>query len=94
MNVSNYFIKDDLSLCVFDWDQTMRAWYLYDLAQLVWGLTMALVKGGLLQNQIPGLDLDKYKDWLCEGYGQIDRKALHECVVLRRDFYEKFCRRA
>ncbi len=73
----------------------MRAWYLYDIAQLVWGLTMATVKGGLLQKEIPGLNLDQYKDWLCEGYGgDIDRKALHECVVLRRNFYEKFCRRA
>jgi hypothetical protein len=55
---------------------------------------MGLVKGSLTEG-IAGLDLDQYKDWLCEGYGgDVDKKALHECVILRRDFYEKFCRRA
>lgn len=45
----------------------------------------------------PDLDLERYTDWLCQGYdpeNKINRKDLQDCVRLRRDFYEKFCRRA
>lgn len=45
LNVSNYFVRDDGVLSVFDWDQTQRAWYLYDLAQCIWGVTMAVLCG-------------------------------------------------
>lgn len=45
LNVSNYYVREDGELSVFDWDQTQRAWYLYDLAQCIWGVTMAVYCG-------------------------------------------------
>jgi Ser/Thr protein kinase RdoA (MazF antagonist) len=33
VNISNFFfIESEQSLHVFDWDQTQRGWYLWDLA--------------------------------------------------------------
>ncbi len=95
LNVSNYFVRDDGELSVFDWDQTQRAWYLYDLAQCIWGVTMAVLCGMPMSGTKIDCDLQQYTDWICEAYDpKVDRESVKECVRLRKDFYEKFCRRA
>lgn len=43
--------------------------------------------------EVPGVDIEQYTKWICEGYGGCDQAELREAVLLRRDFYDKMCRR-
>ena len=95
INYSNFFIKENNELCVFDWDLTERGWYLYDLAMMVWGVTMRDLAGMPISGvKGPGVDTEQYTKWLCEGYGGVNRVHLKEAVRLRRDWFGKICRRA
>lgn len=56
INASNFYVKDDLDLSVFDWDQTERGWYAYDLAQMIWGIVMTELGGFPMSSQkVPGI---------------------------------------
>jgi Ser/Thr protein kinase RdoA (MazF antagonist) len=97
VNPSNYFVDEGGRMDVFDFDQTQRGWFLYDLAQPVWGVRMVTRGGvvGLTGDKAPALDEEAFVTALCEGYGEpVDRDQLNACVLLRREMYERFCRRA
>jgi aminoglycoside phosphotransferase (APT) family kinase protein len=97
VNPSNFYVDDHGRLDVFDFDQTQRAWFLYDLAQPIWAVRMASRGGvpGLTGDNAPRLDEAAFTAALCRGYGEpVDREALEACVLLRREMYERFCRRA
>lgn len=86
INASNFYIKEDLDMCVFDWDMTQRGWYMYDLAMMVWGVTMTELGGFPMSGaKIPGIDTELYTKWLCEGYGGVNPQHLKEAVRLKRD---------
>lgn len=98
VNPSNFYFDEAAGrIDVFDFDQTQRCWFLYDLAQPIWAVRMALRGGipGLTGENAPPLDEVAFTEALCRGYGgSVDRAGLHACVLLRREMYERFCRRA
>jgi hypothetical protein len=96
LNNTNIFIKDDGTLNVFDWDQSQKGWFLYDLAMPVWAVTMLVCAGFPMSGaKVDNLDLDRFTEWICDGYDpKTDREGLKQCVRVKRDFYERFCRRA
>jgi thiamine kinase-like enzyme len=97
VNPSNFYVDDQGRLDVFDFDQTQRGWFLYDLAQPIWAVRMAARGGipGLTGDNAPRLDEAAFTEALCRGYGEpVDRDVLNTCVLLRREMYERFCRRA
>eukprot|EP00741_Cyanophora_paradoxa_P006055 tig00000981_g5873.t1 len=90
---------------VFDWDQVERAWFLYDLAQPIWGVVMLAGAGSPLDHsKVPEADVARYTDQIVAAYERglaaagepaaVDRGALGRMVELRREFYYRFCRRA
>eukprot|EP01129_Flabellula_baltica_P011898 TRINITY_DN5288_c0_g1_i1.p1 TRINITY_DN5288_c0_g1~~TRINITY_DN5288_c0_g1_i1.p1 ORF type:complete len:335 (+),score=56.10 TRINITY_DN5288_c0_g1_i1:36-1007(+) len=96
VNCGNFFWEEDHQrLCVFDWDQISVGWYLYDLAQ-------AIIGGYIFARTNPesNADVVQFERWLVNGYesvlgeGSVDMDALQRMVMLRREFYETFCREA
>ncbi|OQR93020.1 hypothetical protein ACHHYP_03033 [Achlya hypogyna] len=102
LNCSNFFVTDDTRLCVFDWDQTMRAWYLYDLAQALFGPVMLAAAGvPVLGTPVPEANPAQYQRWLLAGYESVrgplspaELGHVERMVALKKSFYERFCRRA
>ncbi|KYQ91295.1 hypothetical protein DLAC_08235 [Tieghemostelium lacteum] len=102
VNPSNYFWDSSLKMpSMFDWDQLQRAWYLYDLSSCIWGV-VTLKKAGspIDRSPVPQADPDLYTNWLLEGYESIpgiekvDRAALERMVLIRRQLYLRFCKKA
>ncbi|KAL6047626.1 APH domain-containing protein [Balamuthia mandrillaris] len=115
VNPSNFFVDKQGHIDVFDFDQTQRAWFLYDVAQPIWAVRMAARGGipGLTGENAPPLDEAAFTNSLCRGYEEewhraknkasgeegteeekVDRRVLEDCVMLRREMYQRFCRRA
>ncbi len=104
LNASNFFVTEDegrIVLHVFDWDQVQKGWFMYDLALPLWGCTMLAGAGEFPSGEpISGADPDRFAAALVEGYesvagqGAVDRSHLLRMLDIRRDFYEKFCRRS
>lgn len=101
VNPSNFHwdaVRD--CVCMFDWDQLQRCWFLYDVAQPIWGVVMLAGAGSPADRKpVPQADVELYTNWLLEGYeaagsGKVDRAALQRMVDLRRELYSRFCRRA
>lgn len=102
VNPSNYFWDPTRNMpSMFDWDQLQRSWFLYDLSAPIWGV-VALEKGGspIDQSKVEGTDPELYTAWLLEGYESegdkiiVDRNALKRMVLIRRELYRRFCRKA
>lgn len=102
VNCSNFFYHaDNAELCVFDWDQACRGWYMYDLAQCMFG-TYMLARAGMPPNggplPVPRCNEVKFNEWIVAGYesvaGPVDRDELQRMLMLRRTMYDRFCRRA
>ena len=102
LNCSNYFFDESTkALSVFDWDQTQRGWFLWDVAQAIFTVVM-LSEAGLPISctPVPEANPAAFTDILISGYesiagiGFVDRDRLGRMVLLRKQFYELFCRRA
>jgi len=98
LNCSNFFyVPEENELSVFDWDQLCKGWFLYDIAQVVFGPYMSGRTGVSDENDKSVVD---FEDLVIRGYesvrgeGYVDRDALQRMVLLRRLFYETFCRKA
>eukprot|EP01116_Phalansterium_solitarium_P003063 TRINITY_DN1355_c0_g1_i3.p1 TRINITY_DN1355_c0_g1~~TRINITY_DN1355_c0_g1_i3.p1 ORF type:complete len:213 (-),score=84.66 TRINITY_DN1355_c0_g1_i3:308-946(-) len=109
VNPSNFFVvdppADDPSgspqLSVFDWDQAQRGWWLWDLAQAIFGVLMLAEAGSVVDaSPVPQANPAEFSDRLVAGYesvagaGSVDRARLGRMVQLRKYFYGAFCRRA
>jgi len=101
VNISNFFYDTKESvLWVFDWDQIERGWFLYDLAQAIFGPFMGTSAGNMGDGKKLECNLKQVTEWMISGYeagnqnGKVDRSALKRMVELRLGFYEQFCRRA
>ena len=103
LNCSNFFVVDGppLVMHVFDWDQLQLGWFMYDLAQPIWGCVMLAAAGNFpTGDPLPDADPARFTDQIVDGYesvagpGSVDRDLLQRMVDLRRDFYELFCRRS
>lgn len=109
VNVSNYFLNDDKYPIMFDWDQIQLGWYLFDLAQPIWGVIVAIY-ANLTKSQLPK-EVEEiknaplyYAQKLVQGYiktRQCDNQdaifnfdRLKRMLVLRREQYHKFCSKA
>jgi len=95
LNVSNFFYESDAKLLhVFDWDQIQASWFLYDLAQGIFGAHRVA-----RTEKAHAADEDRFMDWMVAGYetvesiGKVDKVALKRMVTLRKLFYYRFCRR-
>ena len=102
VNTSNYFWDSTLGMpCMFDWDQLQQSWFLYDLSAPIWAV-VSLERGGMTIDQPPVSQANSqlYTAWLLEGYESegdhvvVDREALHRMVMIRRELYRRFCRKA
>ena len=102
INVGNFVWDSSLQLPVmFDWDEIQRSWFLYDLSTPIWNV-IVLERAGtpMDRSPVPSANSRLYTDWLVEGYeeengGQkVDRAALARMVLMRRELYRRFCRRA
>jgi Ser/Thr protein kinase RdoA (MazF antagonist) len=101
-NCSNYFYDDASgNLSVFDWDQTHRGWYMWDVAQACFTVVMLAEAGlPLAGTPVPEASPDQFFGWIISGYesvaggGSVDKARLSRMVHLKRHFYEKFCRQA
>jgi len=98
VNLSNFFYEEaKTTLWVFDWDQIERSWFLYDLAQCLFGPWM--LAQGCIGKKLE-INIVDFNKWMIEGYestcenGKVDRDALRRMIQLRMGFYETFCRRA
>jgi Ser/Thr protein kinase RdoA (MazF antagonist) len=107
LNASNFFITEQqqpmtpITLHVFDWDQLQLGWFAYDLALPIFGCTMLAGAGEFPSGAaIADVDPERFTSALVEGYesvagqGAVDRAHLQRMTDIRRDFYEKFCRRS
>lgn len=102
LNLSNFFyLREERTLSVFDWDQTQRSWYLFDISQALLAVVMLQEAGSVIEGKaIPGIDFLKFENTLVAGYesvaglGSVNRSALSRMLGLRLSFYEKFCRQA
>lgn len=102
LNCSNfYFIDNENTLSVYDWDQVQRGWYLWDVAQSEITAYMLNEAGSLVDGSVVAeANPAQFEAWMIEGYesiageGAIDRPRLARMVDLRKSFYEKFCRKA
>lgn len=110
INISNlFYLRGERTLCVFDWDQVQTGWYLYDLVMCFYFPWMLARAGHFLDgSKAPSLETaERFKEWIVAGYEagldagepseaphRVDRDALDRMVLLRKEFYERFCRRA
>ncbi|KAF0699856.1 Aste57867_9632 [Aphanomyces stellatus] len=102
LNCSNFYWTDSNGLSVYDWDQTMRSWYLYDLAQALFGPIMLAGAGvPIAGTPVPEANPAQYQAWLLEGYASVrgplspaQLAHVDRMVALKTTFYERFCRRA
>ena len=102
VNPSNYYWDPSLGMpCMFDWDQLQRCWFLYDLSAPIWGV-MSLERYGspIDRSSVPQANSELYLAWILEGYQSdesgfvVDRAALQRMILIRRELYNRFCRRA
>jgi Ser/Thr protein kinase RdoA (MazF antagonist) len=102
LNLSNFFYDDSThSLCVYDWDQTQSGWFMWDMAQSMITVNMLAEAGSVIDGS-PVADADpaKFEAWMVAGYesvageGSVNRTRLRRMLLLRKSFYERFCRRA
>ena len=102
LNCSNFYY-DEVSnnLSVFDWDQTQVGWYLWDVAQACFTVHMLHGAGSVVDgSKVELANPKQFEDWLVEGYesisgkGSVDRLRLERMIILRKSFYERFCRKA
>ena len=98
LNPSNFFLKANGDLSVFDFDQVHRNWFLFDLAQALFGVFM-LVRCGFpmapASTPAPGIDYERYLGWFVDEYDpKLNQEWLSQALKLKIDFYERFCRRA
>jgi Ser/Thr protein kinase RdoA (MazF antagonist) len=102
VNPSNYYWDAAVKMpCMFDWDQLQRSWFLYDLSASVWTVVMLKRAGSPIdRSAVPQANSVLYTTWLLEGYESegegvvVDRAALQRMVMIRRELYRIFCRRA
>lgn len=102
LNCSNfYWIAEEKALSVYDWDQTQRGWYLWDVAQSELTAYMLSEAGSVVDgSEVLQADPVAFETWIVEGYesiagvGSVDRARLKRMVDLRKSFYERFCRKA
>lgn len=102
VNPSNYYFDDAAGmLWVFDWDQLQRAWFLYDVAQPIWGVALLSGAGSPVDRKpVPEADVDRFTHILVDAYEResngprVDRAELQRMVLLRRELYARFCARA
>lgn len=102
LNCSNfYFMDDEKTLSVYDWDQVQQGWYLWDVAQSELTAYMLAEAGSVIDGSpVPEADPVSFEAWIVEGYesvagvGSVDRARLARMVNLRKSFYERFCRQA
>eukprot|EP01132_Coremiostelium_polycephalum_P008543 gene8543-10504_t len=101
VNPSNYFWDSSLGMpSMFDWDQVQLSWYLYDLSSPIWGVVSIEKSGSPLTGlPVPEANSKQYIDWLLEGYEptlgeKVDRDSLDRMVLIRRELYKRFCKRA
>lgn len=103
LNISNFFYQNNNipTLSVFDWDQTQRGWYLWDVAQSELTVYM-LAEAGSLVDGSPVVQANpaQFEEWMVAGYesvagaDSVNRARLARMIALRKHFYEKFCRTA
>ena len=104
LNLSNFHIvhgpDGPTALRVFDWDQTQRGWWEYDLAQAAI-TTLMLTEGGALPtgDPVPGVSVEHFLEHLVAGYeaaghGKVHMERLMRMLALRKLFYYKFCKQA
>jgi Ser/Thr protein kinase RdoA (MazF antagonist) len=87
---------------VFDWDQAQRGWFMWDVSVALYFPFMLAFAGKWIDgSDAPGKDqYERFADWIVQGYEtvqgapRVDRPRLHRMVLLRREFYSRFCRRA
>jgi Ser/Thr protein kinase RdoA (MazF antagonist) len=91
---------------VFDWDQTQRGWFMWDLSTVLYFPFMLWKSEKWLDgSDTPGqAAYEQFTNWVIEGYDsvvpesepehRVDRESLTRMVLLRREFYSRFCRRA
>ncbi len=101
VNPSNYYWDSTITMpCMFDWDQLQQSWFLYDLSASIWCVVMLHRAGSPIdRSPVPQANSELFTTWLLEGYesdgeGVVDRAALHRMVMIRRELYVRFCRRA
>lgn len=102
VNASNYYWDSSIGLpFMFDWDQLQRSWFLYDLSAPIWGVMMLEKAGSPFdRSPVPEANSERYTNWLIEGYESdgdrtlVDRSALDRMVMIRRELYRRFCRKA
>ena len=99
---SNYHWDAAIGMpCMFDWDELQRSWFLYDLSASIWAVTMLKLAGSPIdRSPVPQADPELYTNWLLEGYESngdcvaVDRDGLQRMVMIRRELYRRFCRKA
>jgi Ser/Thr protein kinase RdoA (MazF antagonist) len=102
LNLSNFFYDDSThSLSVYDWDQTQAGWFLWDMAQSMITVNMLAEAGSVIDGSpVPDADPVRFEAWMVVGYesvmgaGSVDLARLKRMLILRKSFYERFCRRA
>lgn len=102
LNISNFFyVEDQHTLSVFDWDQTQQGWFLWDVAQSMFTVHMLAGAGSVVDGSlVPEANPVQFEDWMVGGYesvagaGSVDRARLQRMIELRMHFYETFCRTA
>jgi Ser/Thr protein kinase RdoA (MazF antagonist) len=102
LNISNFFyVEEEKTLSVFDFDQCQRGWYLWDLAQSCHTVHMLHDGGSLVDGSVvAAANPAAFEGWIVAGYesvsgpDSVDRCRLSRMLTLRMHFYEKFCRRA
>lgn len=101
VNPSNFFfIPEENTLSVFDWDQTQQGWYLWDLAQSSFTVVMLAEAGSVVDGSpVPQANPAQFQAWLFEGYEEatgerVNVDQFHRMIALRKYFYETFCRKA
>jgi len=101
VNISNFLWDTSSQLPImFDWDQSQRAWYLYDLSSPIWTV-ITMAKGGnpIDKTPVPQADVQTYTEHLLRGYEtesgeKVDRSALQRMIAIRRQLYKRFCKKA
>lgn len=75
VNISNFYFIEPThgsncgTLSVFDWDQSQRGWYLYDVAQAMVALIMLHDHGSLIDlSPVPEAQPDRFQSQLLAGY--------------------------